>query len=86
MKKIQRINFLEIFEKINGVEEILRKDPSNIYENMTDNTKDEYRSKIKELAKKTKISEIYIAKKALELATNNLNNNTSKLDNKESHI
>ena len=56
MKKIQRINFLEIFEKINGVEEILRKDPSNIYENMTDNTKDEYRSKIKELAKKTKIS------------------------------
>ena len=31
IKKIQRINFLEIFEKINGVEEILRQDPSNVY-------------------------------------------------------
>lgn len=44
---------------------------------MTDSTKDEYRSKIKELAKKTKISEIYIAKKALELASNE-NDKTSK--------
>ena len=32
IKKIQRINFLEIFEKINGVEGILRKDPANVYE------------------------------------------------------
>lgn len=51
---------------------------------MTDNTKDEYRNKIKELAKKTKISEIYIAKKALELANNNLNKDT--IVNKEKHI
>lgn len=68
MKKIQRINFLEIFEKINGVEEILRQDPSHIYEKMDDKTKEYYRNKIKEIAKKTKISEIYIARKALELA------------------
>lgn len=68
IKKIQRINFLEIFEKINGVEEILRQDPSGVYEKMDDQTKDYYRSRIKEIAKKTKISEIYIAKKALELA------------------
>lgn len=34
IKKIQRINFLEIFEKINGVEEVLRQDPSGVYENM----------------------------------------------------
>ena len=68
IKKIQRINFLEIFEKINGVEEILKQDPSEVYEKMNDKTKEYYRSKIKEIAKKTKISEIYIAKKALELA------------------
>ena len=35
---------------------------------MDDKTKEYYRNKIKEMAKKTKISEIYIAKKALELA------------------
>ena len=68
IKKIQRINFLEIFEKINGVEEILRQDPSKVYEKMDDKTKEYYRNKIKEISKKTKISEIYIAKKALELA------------------
>lgn len=68
IKRIGRINFLEIFEKINGVEEILRQDPSNVYEKMDDKTKEYYRNKIKEISKKTKISEIYIAKKALELA------------------
>lgn len=80
MKKIQRINFLEIFEKINGVEEILRQDPSHIYEKMEDKTKEYYRNKIKEIAKKTKISEIYIARKALELAQN------SDKDKKSFHI
>lgn len=68
IKKIQRINFLEIFEKINGVEEILRQDPSEVYEKMDDKTKEYYRTRIKEISKKTKISEIYIARKALELA------------------
>lgn len=68
MKKIQRINFLEIFEKINGVEGILRQDPSNVYEKMDDKTKEYYRNQIKEVAKKTKMSELYIARKALELA------------------
>ncbi len=80
MKKIQRINFLEIFEKINGVEEILRQDPSHIYEKMDDKTKEYYRNKIKEIAKKTKISEIYIARKALELAQD------TKAQDKRGHI
>lgn len=65
---IQRINFTEIFEEINGVENILKKDPANIYEKMDHKTKDYYRNVIKELSKKTKISEIYITSKALELA------------------
>lgn len=68
IKKIQRINFLEIFERINGVEEILRKDPANVYEKMDYKTKEDYRNRIKEVSKKTKISEMYIAKKLLELA------------------
>ncbi|MCI8470807.1 MAG: hypothetical protein HFJ35_04935 [Clostridia bacterium] len=80
IKKIQRINFLEIFEKINGVEEILKQDPSGVYEKMDDKTKEYYRNKIKEMAKKTKISEIYIAKKALELA------NKVERTVKQSHI
>ena len=80
IKKIQRINFLEIFEKINGVEEILKKDPAGVYEKMDSTTKDCYRNKIKEISKKTKISEIYIAKKILLLAEQNKDNG------KKSHI
>ena len=68
IKKIQRINFLEIFEKINGVEELLKQDNSKIYEKMDSKTKEYYRNQIKEISKKTKISEIYIAKKLLELS------------------
>ena len=68
IKEIGRINFLDIFEKINGVEDILRKDPANVYVNMDYKTKSEYRNIIKEISVKTKISEIYIASKAFELA------------------
>ncbi len=81
IKKIQRINFLEIFEKINGVEEILRQDPSHVYEKMEDKTKEYYRNRIKEISKKTKISEIYIAKKALELSQS-----ANTENNKQAHI
>ena len=70
IKKIQRINFLEIFEKINGVEEILKLDPANVYDKMDSKTKDYYRQTIKEISKRSKISEIYIGKKLLELANN----------------
>ncbi len=75
IKEIQRMNFLEIFENINGVEELLKKDPLNVYENMDYKTKQYYRSKIETISKRTKISELYITQKALELALNNKNNN-----------
>ena len=80
IKRIQRINFLEIFEKINGVEELLKQDPSGVYERMDNKTKEYYRNKIKEISKKTKISEIYITRKLLEIA----NENSGK--GKKSHI
>ena len=70
LKGILRINFLEIFENINGVEEVLKQDPAKVYDKMDYKTKEYYRNKIKEISKKTKISEIYIAKKILELANN----------------
>ena len=80
MKEIQRINFLEMFEELNGVEEVLKHDPACVYDNMSYNTKDYYRSKIKEISKKTRISEIYIAKKVLEIAQSKDKNT------KEAHV
>ncbi len=70
IKAIQRINFLEIFEKINEVEEILNTDPAGVYNRMDYKTKDHYRQIIKEISYKSKISELYIAKKLIELSSN----------------
>lgn len=81
IKSLQRINFIDIFEQINQVEEILKQDPAQVYDNMDYKTKIDYRNKIKAIAKKTKISEIYIAKKCLELAQNKENDNE-----KQNHI
>lgn len=80
IKRIQRINFLDIFEKINGVEGILNNEPAKIYENMEYKTKEYYRNTIKEIAKKTNMSEIYVAKKVVELCSQ------SKNGERESHI
>lgn len=68
IKNIQRINFVDIFEEINQVDEILNQDPAGVYSKMDYKTKIYYRNAIKEISNKTKISEIYIAKKCLELA------------------
>ena len=68
IKNLNRISMLEIFENINGVEDILKQDPANVYEKMDYQTRIVYRNAIKEIAKKTKISEIYIAKKVWHLA------------------
>ena len=65
---LQRMNLSEVFENINGVEEILKKDPTGIYINMDYSTKEYYRNEIRELANKFKLSEMYIARKMLELA------------------
>lgn len=77
---LQRMNFSEVFENINGVEGILKGDPSGIYEKMDYKTKECYRNTIKEIAEKTKISEIYIANKTIELAKK-ANKNT-----KQNHV
>ena len=84
IKKIQRINFLEIFEKVNGVEELLKKDPSNVYSKMDSKSKEYYRNKIKEISIKTKISEIYITRKLLDLA--NRSSNEDNKEKKKNHI
>ena len=80
IKAIQRINFSEIFETVNGVEELFKQDPAQVYDNMDYKTKEYYRTKIKEIGTKTKISEIYIAQKLLKLA------NKGKQGTKQNHI
>ena len=87
IKNISRINFQEIFDSINIVEDILRKDPLKIYDKMTYETKVYYRSVIEDIAKKTGLSEIFITNKVLGLAEKNYNNGFKNEEkDKESHI
>lgn len=85
MKELIHMNFLSIFEQTNGVEDILKQDPAKIYSNMNYTTKEYYRNAIQEISKKTKIAEIYIAKKALELAKEK-EVDGSDIKNKNEHI
>lgn len=87
IRDISRINFQEIFDTVNGVEDILKKDPLKIYENMTYETKNYYKSVIIELSEKTNTSEIFIANKVLELAAKNYNEGFKSIeDDKKSHV
>ena len=83
LKEILRVNFLSLFEQINGVEDILKKDPAEVYSKMDYKTKEYYRNEIKQISEKTKISELYIAKMAVELANKQENLGET---NKKSHI
>ena len=86
IKNINRINMIEIFEKINGVEEVLKKDPVNVYSKMDYKTRIYYRNKLKEISKKTKISEIYIARKCLELSSIEYEKSNMDSNNKKAHV
>ena len=79
MKEVLRINFLSLFEEINGVEEILKQDPAEVYSYMDFKTKDVYRNEIKKISENTKISEIYIANKIIELSK-------KEVEDKKRHI
>ncbi len=67
IKEINRIDFSELFSYMNASEELLKLDPSGIYNNMDEESKGYYRGIIEKKSKKTKISEIYIAEKIIEL-------------------
>ncbi|MEG0873265.1 MAG: glucoamylase family protein [Clostridia bacterium] len=65
-KQLQGLNFREIFEKVNKIDETLRDDYTHEFKKCDYKTKDRYRKYIIALAKKYDLSEVYIAKKAVE--------------------
>lgn len=85
LKEILRVNFSSLFEKINGSEEILKKDPANVYTKMDYKTKEYYRNEIKNISEQSQVSEIYIANKIVELAKK-FKGERRKEDRKKSHI
>lgn len=68
LKNISDFKWVSIFDKLCIVEMILKKDPLKVYENMDLESKNYYRYHVQKLAKNLNVKEIFIAKKALELA------------------
>ncbi len=85
IKDINRIDFAELFSYMNASEELLKLDPSGIYNKMDEESKSYYRSIIEKKSKKTKISEVYIAEKIIELCKR-FENSENIEDIKKSHV
>ncbi|NEZ46769.1 cyclic beta 1-2 glucan synthetase [Clostridium niameyense] len=71
IRQIEAMNWKKIFEDVSLVESILKEDPAKVYKNMDFNSKDFYRHTIENLSRKFKLSETYIAKKAIQCAKEN---------------
>ena len=65
-KRLQGLNFREIFENVNKIDETLKNDYTNEFIKCDYKTKSLYRKYVIKLAKKYKVSEVYIAKKVVE--------------------
>ncbi|MFO8091145.1 MAG: glucoamylase family protein [Desulfatiglandaceae bacterium] len=66
------------------VGQVLRKDPSGIYDRMDFNTRDQYRHIVEELAKKCRFSEEEVAREAIGLARQNAPGKNGR--NREAHV
>ncbi len=67
-RQINGINYREVFEKVNKIDETLMNDYTNEFRKCDYKTKARYRRQIIRLARKYSLSEVYIAKKAIEVS------------------
>ena len=82
IKAINRMDILSIFENTSIVEKMLNTD--EVYKKMDYQSKANYRNAIEEISKKTKLSEVYVTQKCLELCNLKLKNNKNFAKDDES--
>ncbi|EJO5348080.1 cyclic beta 1-2 glucan synthetase [Clostridium botulinum] len=68
LRNIEAINWKNIFTNVSIIEDILKQDPLEVYNDMDFPSKEYYRSRIEKLSRKLKLPESYIAKKSIECA------------------
>lgn len=86
IKAISRMDIANVFKKVNIVEKILCQDPAKVYDKMDNSTKSYYRSKIQELSKSAKLSEVYIAEQAINLCKEKAQNAELKHNPRNTHV
>ncbi|HWQ79900.1 MAG TPA: glucoamylase family protein [Anaerovoracaceae bacterium] len=68
LKYLSSFDWCEIFENISFLEKILRQDPEGVYGLMNIDSRNYYKNKVGMLAKAHRVSELHIAREAIELA------------------
>ncbi|WP_010238771.1 GH36-type glycosyl hydrolase domain-containing protein [Clostridium arbusti] len=68
IRGVEALNWIEAFESLSYVEEILRQDPSGIYGKMDFKSRDYYRHNIEKMARHMGLPESYLAKLCIECA------------------
>ncbi|TXT18029.1 MAG: cellobiose phosphorylase [Erysipelotrichaceae bacterium] len=69
LRYFSSMDWTELFEAVSFVDQILRQDPDGTYPLMDLQTRNHYRNEIEEMALKHGVSELFIARQAIKLAT-----------------
>lgn len=91
LKYVSALNWDDLFESVSFVDKILRRDPAEIYNFMDLKSRNYYRNQIEKFAKLYKVSEIYAASEAVELArraslNDDTNIDTENIDKRKAHV
>src|SRR5207244_10328312 len=84
MRLLSTLDWREFFESVSHVDPILAGDPVGIYSLMDFATRDRYRHVIEKIAKRTKTSELDIARHAVALAGQSVN--PASDDHRNEHV
>jgi cyclic beta-1,2-glucan synthetase len=86
MRRVDGADWNEVFERVNAVEQMLRRDPSDAYASMDFESRDAYRQVIADLAKRARASEPDVARKAVELARPSHASPNLRVRERQSHV
>ncbi|BES69346.1 hypothetical protein RE428_03640 [Marinobacter nanhaiticus D15-8W] len=68
LHRLERANWQGFFERTSQVEALLKKDPAGAYARMDFGTRDRYRNRVEQLARRCKLDELAVARCVLDLA------------------
>lgn len=68
LRHLLELEWKDLFEAVNRIERVLRRDPVGAYARMDFDSRDQYRNTIMRLAKRSSVTEIRIAETVLQLA------------------
>ncbi|HLK20958.1 MAG TPA: glucoamylase family protein [Bryobacteraceae bacterium] len=68
LRALEQIAWRDFVESVSVVERALERDPAEVYARMDFTTRDQYRHQVEKMARRSKLSELEVAEKAVEFA------------------